>query len=173
MPREFGAVSMLLVAGFTATFVVAGLIDCNRLIYQRTTAANFGTGSRYNCSNRPSLACNGHVYFSGSESSQHGLNCCSRRLLWPLERRPSNLSSLMEKEYARRVSVRESSMADFLIGNRPLPTVDRPPCPSCEWPMWLIGIEPHSPGLEKRTFQCPGCEHHETVIAEYQLKASA
>ena len=37
-------------------------------------------------------------------------------------------------------------------------SIKRPPCPKCGMRMMLSRIEPDSPGREKHTFECPGCD---------------
>jgi transcription elongation factor Elf1 len=34
--------------------------------------------------------------------------------------------------------------------------------------MWLSVIEPAEPGYDKRTFECPRCQHEESAIAKYR-----
>lgn len=41
---------------------------------------------------------------------------------------------------------------------------ERPLCPVCEHRMALEQIEPDKPGYDRRTFECPSCEHVETVV---------
>ena len=35
---------------------------------------------------------------------------------------------------------------------------DRPRCPSCGEPMWLVRVAQIGPHLSKRTFECASCE---------------
>ena len=44
---------------------------------------------------------------------------------------------------------------------------ERPLCPVCEHRMVLEQIEPDKPGYDRRTFECPSCEHVETVVVRY------
>ncbi len=44
----------------------------------------------------------------------------------------------------------------------------RPPCPRCGAQMSLARIEPEKPGHNLKTFECPQCEHSETVVVEYR-----
>jgi hypothetical protein len=60
-------------------------------------------------------------------------------------------------------------MAQSFVCDRPKPTFDRPPCPECDWPMWIASIEPSDkPDHEKRTFECPQCEHQEELVIKYR-----
>jgi Zn finger protein HypA/HybF involved in hydrogenase expression len=38
-------------------------------------------------------------------------------------------------------------------------TNGRPLCPQCRAPMWSIRVQPEQTADDKRTFQCPRCEH--------------
>jgi tRNA(Ile2) C34 agmatinyltransferase TiaS len=50
----------------------------------------------------------------------------------------------------------------------PVDIVDRPVCPRCGTHMWLLVIEPDSPGHDRRTFQCPECEYEKSVVVRYR-----
>ena len=39
--------------------------------------------------------------------------------------------------------------------------MDRPPCPVCQWPLWMTAIQASEPGFEERTFICPRCDHED------------
>jgi len=43
----------------------------------------------------------------------------------------------------------------------------RPHCPNCGTRMWLARIEPDEPGYERRTFECPECDHLMTEVVKY------
>lgn len=45
-------------------------------------------------------------------------------------------------------------------------SIERPSCSECGTATLLIGIEPERPGYEIQTFQCPNCEHFETVVGK-------
>jgi hypothetical protein len=45
--------------------------------------------------------------------------------------------------------------------------VGRPDCAKCNTRMALIRIEPDSPDTDRRTFECPSCEHYEVFIVPY------
>jgi Zn finger protein HypA/HybF involved in hydrogenase expression len=38
-------------------------------------------------------------------------------------------------------------------------TNGRPLCPQCRAPMWNVRVQPEKTADDKRTFQCPRCEH--------------
>jgi predicted RNA-binding Zn-ribbon protein involved in translation (DUF1610 family) len=40
----------------------------------------------------------------------------------------------------------------------------RPECPKCGTEMMLARIMPEAPGEERRTFECPMCEHSESAL---------
>jgi hypothetical protein len=40
-------------------------------------------------------------------------------------------------------------------------------CPRCNTQMALIRIEPDTPTLDRRTFECPACEHCEVALVPY------
>ena len=47
-------------------------------------------------------------------------------------------------------------------------TIEHPKCAKCGAQMWLARIEPDQPDHDKRTFQCPECEHAVTEIVKYR-----
>ncbi len=47
------------------------------------------------------------------------------------------------------------------------PINERPECPECSAPMYLALIEPKQPGFDLRTFECPRCQHLETVVVKF------
>ena len=47
----------------------------------------------------------------------------------------------------------------FLIG--------RPRCEKCNTRMALTRIEPNGPGHDRRTFECPACEHYEVLVVPF------
>jgi hypothetical protein len=44
--------------------------------------------------------------------------------------------------------------------------IKRPLCPKCGAQMMLTRIEPDSPGRERHTFECPGCDNEVTETVE-------
>lgn len=46
--------------------------------------------------------------------------------------------------------------------------IDRPSCPKCGTKMMLRRIEPDAPDHDKRTFECPSCNHEETFVFKYK-----
>jgi hypothetical protein len=43
---------------------------------------------------------------------------------------------------------------------------ERPPCPLCGTPMWVVRIEPLRPDANLRTLECPKCQYVEAVAVE-------
>jgi predicted RNA-binding Zn-ribbon protein involved in translation (DUF1610 family) len=48
------------------------------------------------------------------------------------------------------------------------PGFGHPTCPNCGTRMWLARIEPDKPDHDLRTFECPQCDHTETVVTKYK-----
>jgi DNA-directed RNA polymerase subunit M/transcription elongation factor TFIIS len=48
------------------------------------------------------------------------------------------------------------------------PIILRPACPKCSTQMHLARIEPEKPGYDLRTFECPRCQHSETVVVQFK-----
>ena len=46
-----------------------------------------------------------------------------------------------------------------------------PSCPKCGTRMLLVRIFPDIPGIDRRTYECPRCEHE--VTESFQLERSA
>jgi hypothetical protein len=46
--------------------------------------------------------------------------------------------------------------------------LQQPKCPKCGLPMWLARIEPDKPDHDRRTFECPSCEHSHTEVVKYK-----
>jgi transcription elongation factor Elf1 len=42
-----------------------------------------------------------------------------------------------------------------------------PNCPKCGAQTWLAHIEPDEPDHDRRTFECPRCQHERTVVVKY------
>ena len=50
-----------------------------------------------------------------------------------------------------------------------------PSCPRCGTRMSLVRIFPDKPGYDRRTYECPRCQHEETEVIQFrgiQLAAS-
>lgn len=45
-------------------------------------------------------------------------------------------------------------------------SIVRPDCSKYGTGMRLFGIEPDKPGLELLSFECPGCQHIETMLGK-------
>lgn len=46
--------------------------------------------------------------------------------------------------------------------------IDRPMCPRCGAQMWIARIEPDEPDHDRRTFECPECDHSVTEVVKYK-----
>jgi predicted RNA-binding Zn-ribbon protein involved in translation (DUF1610 family) len=46
------------------------------------------------------------------------------------------------------------------------PDTIRPDCPKCGTVMLLARIMPDIPGHDLRTFECPMCDHSESIVAK-------
>jgi predicted RNA-binding Zn-ribbon protein involved in translation (DUF1610 family) len=44
----------------------------------------------------------------------------------------------------------------------------RPECPKCGTTMMLARIVPEAPGKDRRTFECPMCEHSECILVKFE-----
>jgi len=46
--------------------------------------------------------------------------------------------------------------------------IARPNCPKCGTRMWIARIEPDEPNYDRRTLECPECDHSFTEILKYK-----
>jgi len=46
--------------------------------------------------------------------------------------------------------------------------IEHPKCPECRTQMWLARIEPDKPDHDRRTFECPECEHVVTEVVKFR-----
>ena len=44
--------------------------------------------------------------------------------------------------------------------------VQRPPCPQCGAQMMVMRIQPHTPGIDERTYQCAKCGFVEKLLVK-------
>jgi DNA-directed RNA polymerase subunit M/transcription elongation factor TFIIS len=49
-----------------------------------------------------------------------------------------------------------------------LASLSRPQCPKCSEMMLLVRIEPDVPDHDRRTFECPKCQHSESQVVKYK-----
>jgi ribosomal protein S27AE len=47
------------------------------------------------------------------------------------------------------------------------PITARPECPKCAAQMYLARIDPDEPGFDRRTFECPRCQHVEIAVVRF------
>jgi hypothetical protein len=46
--------------------------------------------------------------------------------------------------------------------------IEQPTCPQCGAAMWLARIEPDKPDHDRRTFECPVCDHVVRTVVKYK-----
>ena len=51
---------------------------------------------------------------------------------------------------------------------RPTQKLELPKCSKCGAQMWLARIKPDKPDHDKRTYECPQCDHVMTGIVKYR-----
>ena len=56
--------------------------------------------------------------------------------------------------------------AEFAPATAHSASIVRPKGSECGTATVLVGIEPDRPGCDLHTFQCPNCEHYETVVGK-------
>ena len=54
------------------------------------------------------------------------------------------------------------TFSEYTLANTPINA--RPECPECTTPMVLAHIVPDKPGFDRRSFECPKCQHVETAV---------
>ena len=58
------------------------------------------------------------------------------------------------------------TFTDYTLENSPIDA--RPDCQQCAAQMYLARIEPEEPGHDLRTFECPRCQHIETIVVQFR-----
>jgi hypothetical protein len=58
------------------------------------------------------------------------------------------------------------TFSEYTLENTPINA--RPECPICATQMYLARIEPGEPGYDLWTFECPRCQHIETVVIQFR-----
>jgi hypothetical protein len=58
------------------------------------------------------------------------------------------------------------TFSEYTLENTPINA--RPDCSQCAAQMYLARIEPEKPGRDLRTFECPRCQHVETVVVKFK-----
>jgi hypothetical protein len=66
---------------------------------------------------------------------------------------------------AKKPGESQMTFSEYTLENTPIN--ERPECPECSALMYLAIIEAEKPGLDLRTFECPRCQHVETVVVEF------
>ena len=59
------------------------------------------------------------------------------------------------------------TFSEYTLENAPIH--ERPECPECSALMYLAIIVTEKPGFDLRTFECPRCQHAETLAVESSL----
>jgi ribosomal protein S27AE len=58
------------------------------------------------------------------------------------------------------------TFSEYAIEKTPINA--RPECPICSAQTYLAYIEPDKPGFDLRAFECPRCQHIETVVVQFK-----
>jgi hypothetical protein len=45
--------------------------------------------------------------------------------------------------------------------------IERPPCPNCGRQMRIARIVPDMADYDKRSFECPECQHDQTLVVQF------
>jgi DNA-directed RNA polymerase subunit M/transcription elongation factor TFIIS len=56
------------------------------------------------------------------------------------------------------------TFSEYTLENAPIRA--RPECPKCTALMYLARITWDEPGCDRRTFECPRCQHVETAVVK-------
>ena len=48
------------------------------------------------------------------------------------------------------------------------PNIDQPRCPICQTAMIIIRIEPEKPDHDRRSYECPKCDHSESMVVKFK-----
>jgi hypothetical protein len=58
------------------------------------------------------------------------------------------------------------TISEYTLENTPVK--GSPECPKCTTPMYLARIAPDEPGFDRRFFECPRCQHVETIVVKFK-----
>jgi hypothetical protein len=56
--------------------------------------------------------------------------------------------------------------SEYTLENTPIQA--RSECPKCTTPMYLARIAPDEAGFDRRSFECPRCQHVETTVVKFK-----
>ena len=56
--------------------------------------------------------------------------------------------------------------SEYTLENTPLKA--RPQCPECTALMYLTRVAPDKSGFDRRSFECPRCQHVETSVVKFE-----
>ena len=59
------------------------------------------------------------------------------------------------------------AMTRYRLDTAATKAIIRPPCEKCGSSTLLARVEPDEPGYDRRTFECPICNHSHSVIVRY------
>jgi hypothetical protein len=82
---------------------------------------------------------------------------------------PSLRSRGRSSEGEARRSIGENHVSLLAHAAPPSSDMDAPPvCPKCRSKMLLSRIEPHADGVDRRWYECRGCEGSETILVNFR-----
>jgi hypothetical protein len=58
------------------------------------------------------------------------------------------------------------TFSEYTLENAPISA--RPQCPKCTALMYLARVTLDEPGFDLRTFECPRCQHVESVVVDFK-----
>jgi hypothetical protein len=58
------------------------------------------------------------------------------------------------------------TVSEYTLENTPVRF--RLQCPECKALMYLARVAPDEPGFDRRSFECPRCQHVETTVVRFR-----
>jgi len=59
-------------------------------------------------------------------------------------------------------------MSQSLYAIAPSLIINTPVCPTCRTAMMIVRIEPEKPDHDRRTYECPQCDHSESRVVKFK-----
>jgi predicted Zn-ribbon and HTH transcriptional regulator len=59
--------------------------------------------------------------------------------------------------------------SEYTLENTPIKA--SPQCPKCKALMYLARVAPDAPGFDRRSFECPRCQHVEISVVKFEQRA--